>query len=57
MIILWMVYVYQVARVGFGSLKVQVKANIILHKCIVVVASGETKHIIANNVSLKNKER
>ncbi len=43
MIILRMLYVYQVARVGVGSLKVQLKASIILYKFIVVVAIGETK--------------
>ncbi len=44
---------YQVARVGVGSLKVQLKASIILYKFIVVVAISETKHII-NNLILKN---
>ncbi len=42
MIVLWILYVYQVARVGVGSLKVQLKASIILYKFI-VVAIGETK--------------
>ncbi len=53
MIILWMLYVYQMACVSVGSVKVQLKASIILHKVIVVVAIGETKHII-NNLILKN---
>ncbi len=43
---------YHVAREGVGSLKVQLKASIILYKFIVVVAIGETKHII-NNLILK----
>ncbi len=42
MIILRMLHVYQVTRVGVGSLKVQLKASIILYKFIVVVAIGET---------------
>ncbi len=53
MIILWTLYVYQVAHVGVSSLKVQFKASIILYKFIVVVAIGETKHII-NNLILQN---
>ncbi len=52
MIVLWTLYVYQVARVGVGSVKVQLKATIILYKSIVVVAIGETKCII-NNLILK----
>ncbi len=47
-----MLYVYYMARVCVGNLKVQLKASIILHEFI-VVASGETKHII-NNLILKN---
>ncbi len=43
MIVLWTLYVYQVAHMGVGSLKVQLKASIILYKFIVVVAIGETK--------------
>ncbi len=43
MIVLWMLYVYLVACVGVGCLKVQLKACIILYKFIVVVAIGETK--------------
>ncbi len=52
MIVLWTLHVYQVARVGVGNLKVQLKAGIILHK-VIVVAIGETKHII-NNLILNN---
>ncbi len=43
MIILWTLYVYQDARMGVGSLKVQLKASIIFYKFIFVVAIGETK--------------
>ncbi len=43
MIVLWTLFVYQVAHVGVVSLKVQLKASIILYKFIVVVAIGETK--------------
>ncbi len=43
MIVLWTLYVYQVARVGVGNLKGQLKASIILYKFIVVVAISETK--------------
>jgi hypothetical protein len=35
-----MLYVYYVAHLGVGSLKVQLKTIIILNKIIVVVASG-----------------
>ncbi len=48
MFVLWTLYVYHMARVGVGSLKVQLKASIILHKFIVVVDSGETKLVINN---------
>ncbi len=43
MIILWMLYVYQMACVGVSSLKVQLKASIILYKFIVIVTIGESK--------------
>ncbi len=52
MIILCTSYVYYMARVGVGSLKVQLKSSIILHKFIVLGANGETKHLI-NNLILK----
>ncbi len=48
MIVLWTLYVYQVACVDVSHLKVQLKASIILYKFIVLVAIGETKHIINN---------
>ncbi len=54
MIILWTcMYVYQVNRMGVGRLKAQLKASIILYKFIIVVAIGETNHII-NNLILTN---
>ncbi len=45
MIVLWTLYVYHLACVGIGSLKGQLKASIILHRFIVIVASCETNII------------
>ncbi len=44
MIVLWTLYVYHMARVGVGSLMVQLKAIItgILHKFIVVAIGDKT---------------
>ncbi len=43
-IILWMLYVYQVACMGVGSLKVQLKDSIIFYKFIVVDAIGQSTY-------------
>ncbi len=53
MIILWTLYVYDVSCVGVGSINVQLKASILLHQFILVVASGETKHRINYLIILK----
>ncbi len=42
MIVLWTLYVHQVVRVGVGSLKVQLKASIILYKFIVAIGESKT---------------
>ncbi len=56
MIVLWRLYVYHMGRVGVGSLKVQLKASNILDRFIVVVASGETKHVINNLKMYRERE-